>query len=112
MQNQNINVNVNKPPDARDGDMYYDTDIAVMKLFFEDTWHTIGINYPSDINYVWVKHTDLPYLKILNVKWLMANITEIIQWLHDEEAGQYVPELASIMFRTDQAATFFELKWR
>ena len=98
------------PPSPDPGDRYFDTGVGTMKVYIGGDWHSITSKY-NNKRFYWMEDTNLPYAKILNSNWLMDHYEEIIQWLNETGAGTYSPELASIMFESEESATFFRLKW-
>jgi len=107
----NVLPKLHQPNNPIEGDLYYDLNIGTSKMYIDGEWHSVNTNDKSP-NYIWIKDTTLPYAKILNGNWLKDNLVDIKHWLDKNNAGEYIPELSSIMFVSHDFATFFELKWR
>lgn len=108
----NTTITFAKPKNPLPGDTYYDMENKCMKQWNNHCWYPISSNMNIDYQkFIWIWDTKEPYAKILDNTWAETNRNDIVAWLDETGAGEYIPALSAIAFNSHDLATLFELKW-
>jgi len=107
----NTTLYTSKPKDPDAGTTSYDIITGTMQIYVENDWHKIEHTSEQMPFFRWKTNTKLLTVDMMSSSWLFQNIQEIKKWLNVCNAGTYDQNCGTIIFTSQEMASFFQLKW-